>query len=150
MGSTFPKYNIQGHNWPEGVPFPPVDLAVTAKIRGKGKHVAKPNPSKGKAKAQEIAKAKEKLKMKDEDDSDEDYDVCAWDEEYEGNCEEEESDDDKGKEHPRSVGNLPLTDLHFLGHALCDEHYPLHFVIYDEGGPDGWSTTFYITVICDC
>ena len=57
---------------------------------------------------------------------------------------EEDEDEAKQRRGPKSVGNLPLSSLHALGSALCDEHYPLHFKIYEDGPSTGKLLPFYI------
>ena len=138
MGITFSKYNIQGHNWPEGVRFPPIELAVTKR---KGKKDAKPKQPKAKAKATADIKGKQKARPKEYPDvDDDDYDIAMWDEDGQGHSDSDSAGgEDKPKDKHRSVGTLPLVDLYLIGRALCDEHHPLRFVIYDEGGSDGKS-----------
>lgn len=143
MGVTFPKHNIQGHNWPEGVRFPPVQLAVTNKmakahVTAKSKLEAR-RKEKGKGKATAKSKVKdERMEQGDEFDS---YDVAVWDDENsEGEGEDSEDTDkseDERNQGPRGVSNLKLADLHIIGLALCDEDFPLYFSVYTDGGSDG-------------
>ena len=145
MGVTFPKHNIQGHNWPEGVRFPPVQLAVTNKMAKAHVTAKSKMDTQRKEKGKGKAAAKSKVKVKDEEmgqgDESDGYDVTVWDEENSEGEGDDSEDTDKSEgernQGPRGVSNLKLIDLHLIGLALCDEDFPLYFSIYSDGGSDG-------------
>ena len=153
MGAVFGALGVQVINWPEGVPFPPVQSrpTVTTKSKSaktKGKENAKGKSKlKSKPKPKPRAKGKGKGKAKDEDEHDYDEDEDENEEEYEDIDDDEDVEEGDTKEDevkpprvPKSVGNLPLSSLIVLGSALCDEHYPLCFKVYNEGPETGKMT----------